>query len=284
LAADDSRQLLSTALNLAVHQQKTCTAVMEVGEPSSKLIGQLMLDEPYAQMNFLICQGELSLEIMDAFLDGLVRWTGEKGAFHLLAEVEETQRCFECLCRGGFNAIYRQSIWQVQPATSPIGHSGVWREVMVQDHPVIRSLFKHWIPPIVQVAQPLNGHHFPRFILRDGERVLGFVQVRRGEGCLLLTPLFDPTLANPLNYLNRLFQFASFGRKALFIIAPSHQVGLISQLETSYPPAIEKQVVVVKYLAVSRRVSNAIPQRLSAKENRPEPSTPIMPTENQQKC
>lgn len=253
---------------------------METDEPSCKLIGQLMLDELYAQMNFLICHGEPSQEILAAFLDGLVRWAGEKGAFHLLAEVEETQRCFAWLCRGGFSTIYRQSIWRVQNTTSPLNQSSLWREVSVQDHPAIRNLFKNWIPPVVQVAQPLNGHHFPRYILCDGERVLGFIQVRRGEGCLLLTPVFDPTLANPLNHLERLLQLKSFGGEALFILACSHQVGLMSQLESNYPPPIKKQVVVVKYLAVSRRVRNLIPQRLSAKEKRPEPSTPIMPTQN----
>ena len=251
---------------------------MEAGEPASKLIGQLMLDEPYAQMNFLICHGETSPEILAALLDGLVRWAGEKGAFHLLAEVEETQRSFEGLCRGGFSTIYRQSIWRAQPATSPMSQSRLWREVSVQDHPAIRGLFKKWIPPVVQAAQPLNGHHFPRYILYDGERVLGFIQVRRGTSCLLLTPVFDPALANPLNYLESLFQYPLFGKEALFIIATSHQVGLLSQLESSYQPPIKKQVVMVKTLAASVRVSQSIPQRLSAKENRPEPSTPIMPT------
>jgi len=271
-------------LNLVFYQERTCTAVMEAGEQSSKLIGQLMLDEPDAQMNFLIYHGDPPLEILAALLDGLVRWAGEKGAFHLMAEVEETQRCFEGLCTVGFHAIYRQSIWLVQPATSPVSQPGMWREVSVQDQPAIRSLFKKWIPPVVQAALPLNGRHFPRYILCDGERMLGFIQVRRGEGCLLLTPAFDTVLANPLDYMGSLFQHRLFGGQTLFIIAPSHQMGLLSQLESSYPPAIKKQVVVVKTLAASVRVSQPIPQRLPAKENRPEPSTPIMPTQNRQRC
>jgi hypothetical protein len=89
-------------------------------EEYSQLIGQVMVaqDAQLAHLTFLTPQQSLSSPAVTDLLEYLVFASGENGAHHLMAEVEEWTPAYEALRRTNFSVYTRQRIWKLDPSQS----------------------------------------------------------------------------------------------------------------------------------------------------------------------
>ena len=89
-------------------------------ENNPQLIGQVMVAQnaQLAHLTFLTPQESLSSPAVTDLLEYLVFASGENGAHHLMAEVEEGTPAYEAVHRANFSVYSRQRIWKFDPSQS----------------------------------------------------------------------------------------------------------------------------------------------------------------------
>ena len=81
-----------------------------------------------AHLSFLAPTSALDNEDLLTMLDHIVQQIGKRGAFHLLAEVEERSPAFENLRQAGFALYVHQRIWQSPAESQETNLPTAWRD------------------------------------------------------------------------------------------------------------------------------------------------------------
>ena len=99
------------------------------GASGAPLIGQLTFTPgaSYARLSFLAPADAMDQSALAALADYMAMQMGERGAFHILADVDESNHVFQLLHRAGFAIYARQRIWRLEG--QPVGdeEAVVWR-------------------------------------------------------------------------------------------------------------------------------------------------------------
>jgi len=212
-------------------------------------------------------------------LDGLTKQIGARGAFSLVAEVEEVNPAFKVLRQNGFGIFARQQVWKLTKSPGPSGSVG-WRPALERDLFGVHLLRKALVPGQVQqiemeTPEPLNGY----VLRRDGE-IVAYAEVRRGPRGVWLLPFvnldaepFDKAVAELVAELR-----PRPGRP-VYVCLRSYQDWLQSALEDLGAAAGPRQVV------MARRTSLAVlaeeGRRVPVPARRAEPTTSMQVPEPQ---
>lgn len=118
-----------------------------------------------------------------ALLDEAAAGAGSRGVHHIIAEVDEHGVELQALRRAGFAIYTRQDIWAMRAAD--------YKPQALPNHPLTRRvstdewdvqlLYANTVPRLVQAVEPLpiNGEG-EGWVLREGDELAAFVNVRRG--------------------------------------------------------------------------------------------------------
>lgn len=270
-------------------------------------IGQLLHrpDQPHARLAFIapaeLMEGEIGIEL----LEGLGRSAGERGAHHLIAEVDEESPAFEVLRRAGFAIYARQRIWLLaprpkgglaqgmwvrpdasaqprvlkagDPSTARSGRgskpeAGGWRPEAKKDSLPIRSLYASLVPGLVQQVEPPSDRVGSGMVHYEAGELLGYIDLERGPLGEWMQPYFHPA-AGTAEMLLDAFLAVRDRRQPLYACVRSYQSWMNGALQRlGFEPARDQAVMVRSLVAVVRDPSPANTPALERARAEPGPA------------
>jgi hypothetical protein len=209
--------------------------------------------DSFAKLLYLAPSSRLDHPELPALIDHLSAEAGNWGAFHVLAEVDETSNVFDGLRKSGFAMYAWQRIWnigQVAEASSKLALSEVeassWKRVESIHRIAIQSLYQQIVPPLLHPVEPVP----PRaggWIFDAGVKC--YVNVAQGVYGIVLTPLIHPEVADVSDKIISLVNHLPDRRnRPVYLCVRSYQAWLEPALEDLGARPAERQAVMVKHL------------------------------------
>ncbi len=251
---------------------------LDNGDTTEKLIGQIIhpLGAQLAQMSFLTPDEALNSNGLPLLLEHLSTQVVERGAFRILADVDEQTVAFEALRRNCFAIYARQHVWRLKPSESDTKHAEAWQTASDRDLISVRSLYHNLVPGLVQQVEPFPEERLQGWVYRQGEDVLAFVELRYGHRGIWAQPFIHPDaeeLADKL--INLLQNLPSRRSRPIYLCVRSYQSWLEPSIEDIGAESSPRQAVMVKHLAAPQKAvrSYALP---ALEGGQAEATTPIM--------
>jgi hypothetical protein len=254
-----------------------------VDEDSSgdRLMGQVShaQGEQLARLTFLAPETSLDTGALHSLLEYILQKIGERGAFHLMAEVDERKTAFENLRKAGFALYVRQRIWQCEGDNEHNPGSSHWREISKQDVIAVRSLYNTLVPPLVQQVELLPTDQMKGLVYYQDDELLAYAEVRYGQRGIWVQPFIHPDTEDVAERLEDLLHnLPNRHSRSIYLCVRSYQSWIEHTLEDMQAKAGPIQAVMVKHLAIAKKVSSTF--TLPALEGgQQEITTPFMRSE-----
>jgi hypothetical protein len=210
-----------------------------------------------------------------ALSDFMAVQMGSQGAFHILADVDESNQIFQLLHRVGFAIYARQRIWRLDG--QPIGetHPVTWRATRSRDAIGVRSLYCNVVPGLVQQVEPLPKKELKGVVYYQNGELHAFVELKYGRNGIWVQPFVHPDAEGFDRHLIHLLQDLPGRReRPLYICVRSYQSWLETAIEAMGAQPGPHQAVMVRHLTVARRINQAYPLP-AINGTRAEPTAPI---------
>jgi len=247
------------------------------GENESVLGGIIhSRDETFAKLLYLAPSSQLGHPDLPELIENLSAQAGEWGAFHVLAEVDETSDAFVPLRRSGFSVYAWQRMWDVTDITES-GSGFAWTRVRSVNLPAVQSLYHQIVPPLLHPIEP-QPRNAVGWMCNEGAKC--HVSVTHGVYGIVLTPLIHPEATDVSAKLSALIDNLPDRRNRLvYVCVRSYQAWLEPVLADLGARSGPRQAVMVKHLvhmvkdaAVARATQPAgvsvQPSRISRVENK----------------
>jgi hypothetical protein len=247
------------------------------GDTNPVIIGQTMHTSgaPCAQLTFLTPEKALESEGLLPLLDYLSAQAVEKGAFHLLADVDEGSAAFEILRQAGFAIYARQRIWRLEGQPPGESKPYAWQAAKDQDLIAVRSLYNNLVPGLVQQVEPFPADRLHGLVFRRGESLLAFVELKYGQRGVWVQPFIHPDAAEVTDHLAGLFQNLPHRHsRPVHVCVRSYQFWLEQAIEALGAEPGPRQAMMVRHLAVPQKVARAFTMP-AIESGHPEASAPI---------
>ncbi len=251
-------------------------------DPARPIIGQVTYSSaaPYARLSFMAPEDALEQPELTALTEYIVSQVGQLGVYHILADVDESNPVFQLLRRSGFAIYARQRIWRLAAEPSGDINTSPWRACRPGDAIGVHSLFCNVVPGLVQQVEPLPKKDLKGVVYYQNGELFAYVELKYGRKGIWVQPFvhpdaqgFDRHLANLLNDLpNR-------RERPLYICIRSYQSWLEAAVETMGAQPGPQQAVLVRHLAIARRVNQSLPLPV-INGKRIEPTAPLLHIEN----
>jgi hypothetical protein len=202
--------------------------------------------DPFAKLLYLAPTNQLTHPSLPPLIEHLVTEAGKWGAFHVLAEVEETSEAFPALRMAGFSVYAWQRIWDVSTVSAGEVANG-WQKAKSVNIPTIQSLFHQIVPPLLQPIEPAPRRAVG-LVCAEGARC--YVNLTYGVYGIMLIPLIHPEATDVAQKLACLLNHIPDRRnRPIYLCVRSYQTWLEPVLEDLGAKASERQAVMVKHLA-----------------------------------
>lgn len=275
--------LISSALlsSLAPNMGISTSVSVEEGDQDQKLIGQSLhsLGSQCAQLTFLTPDGALDSDNLSSLLEHLSKQAVERGAFRLLADVDENTQAFEALHQAGFAIYARQRIWQLKGSPTMPSVSAGWRHASDRDLIPVRSLYANIIPGLVQQIEPFPAERLNGLIYRQGDELLAYVELKYGHRGIWAQPFVDPDLKDVTSRLAELLSsLPNRLSRPVYLCVRSYQAWLESTIEELGAEPSQRQAMMVKHLAIPQKALRAV-SLPNLEGGHPEVTAPIRQTQ-----
>jgi hypothetical protein len=247
------------------------------------LFGQVNyhLGERSARVSYITPGNASILSALPLVLEDLARQSGEWGAYHLLAEMDENSPAFEAFRRAGFSVFAWQSIWKLPEEFASTSPEPDWTPADLEFESSIRSLFLALVPPLVLAAEPASVHTFQGLVCPQKGEAVAYADIDFGPSGIYIKPLFHPNAVDVGCLIHALVTtLPNQSKRPVYLAVRSYQSWLENGLQELGAECAPRQAVLVKHLIARQRVP--IRERsLQALENRRvEPSAPMARTES----
>lgn len=275
-----SRAMLSYFASTIGVYTYLCTPEDKQGET---LLGQVTHGQgkQLAHLSFLAPVTALDDDNLFALLDHIVQQIGKRGAFHLLAEVEERSPTFENLRQAGFAQYVHQRIWQSPTDIQQTESQSQWRDITSQDAIAVRSLYDMLVPALVQQVESLLNKRMKGLVYYVDDELMAYAEIRYGQQGIWVKPFIHPDIRDITELVrDLLINLPNRHSRSVYFCIRSYQSWLENALEDLQADPGPMQVVMVKHLAVAKKVRNsfAIPNLESGTQ---EITTPFVNSERQ---
>ncbi len=245
------------------------------------LIGQTIHNQgsKFAHLSFLTPNTALKSPVVGAMLDYMIHTSGERGAFHLLAEADEQTVVLKALRADNFAIYTRQRIWKFSdhPSRRPVTKK--WRSTTSLDAIAIRVLYHDLVPGLVQQVEPFSEQQPSGLVHYLGDELYAYVELKFGHRGIWAQPFFHPSAVDiPERFVDLLQTIPNRFSRPVYVCVRSYQSWLETALEELGAEPGERQAVMMKHMAITKKAVQ--PVALPAMEGRhPEITAPITRTE-----
>jgi hypothetical protein len=226
------------------------------GDTSHVLIGQVIHSPgaQAAQLTFLCPDEAMRSAALPALLDHLSVQAVDRGAFRLLAEVDERSQAYEAMRRASFAIYARQRIWQLEDQTAEITPDLTWQVAVEQDLIAVRSLYNNLIPGLVQQVEPFPAERLHGMVYRQEGDLLAYVELKYGHRGIWAQPFVHPDAEDLIGELVELISHVPHRRsRPVFLCIRSYNSWLEPALEDLGAKSRTRQAVMVRHLAVPQK-------------------------------
>jgi len=240
-------------------------------EDSVTLLGSVIhtSGDTFAKLTYLAPTTELTHPGLPELIEVLSVEAGKWGAFHVMAEVEETSQGYLTLRKAGFSVYAWQRIWDVShiEAGNPVER---WTRAQSVDLAAIQSLYHQIVPPLLQPVEQ-TPKKTSGLISTGG--VTCYVNLLRGSRGIMIMPFIHPETRDVTEQLASLLANTLVrNRRPAYMCVRSYQAWLEPVLEDLGGKASPRQAVMVKHLARLVKDEQAVPTAEQAWAN---PVTPV---------
>jgi hypothetical protein len=227
------------------------------GERESVLGGIIhSREEAFAKLLFIAPSSQLDHPDLPELLESLSAQAGAWGAFHVLAEVDETSDAFIALRRAGFSVYAWQRMWDVSEITE-VNQSVEWRRVKPVHIPMVQSLYHQIVPPLLQPIEPQPRSGLG-WMCNEGEK--GYISATQGVYGIALSPLIHPEATHVSEKLASLISNLPDRRnRPVYVCVRSYQAWLEPVLADLGAKGADRQAVMVKHLAHLVKEEQTVP-------------------------
>ncbi len=202
--------------------------------------------DSFAKLVYLAPSTQLTHPGLPALIEHLSAEAGYWGAFHILAEIDETSQVFPALRSAGFSVYAWQRIWDVSHIAIKEVASR-WTRAQPVNLPAVQSLYHQIVPPLLQPVEPAPKRAIG-LVCAEGTKC--YVNVTYGMRGIVLTPLIHPEATDVANTLNGLLNHLPERRnRPVYLCVRSYQAWLEPALADLGGKASPRQAVMVKHLA-----------------------------------
>lgn len=258
----------------------TCTLIARPSQPDeSPMAGQFMLraSQKNARLTFLGPMDAIIHPSGTRLIEALSQAAGARGAYNLIAEIDEISPVFEILRQAGFAIYARQRIWRLteKPKGDLAPRETAWRGEATSDNPAILSLYSNLVPALVQHVEPPPERNGRNLVYWDNGELLGFIDVDHGPRGIWAQPFFHPAAELTDELLSGFLSNPNSNRnKPLYLCIRSYQAGMSGSLERlGFSPCSDQAVMVKRLTAAMRQRELATIHALEGRH--PEPTAPI---------
>ena len=239
------------------------------GERESVLGGVIhSRNEQFAKLLFIAPSSQLDHPELPELIETLSAQAGEWGAFHVLAEVDETSDAFIALRRAGFSVYAWQRMWDVSEITEA-NHSFEWARVKPIHMPAVQSIYYQIVPALLQPIEPQPKIGLG-WMCNDGEKC--YVSAMQGVYGIVLSPLIHPEATHVSEKLATLISNLPDRRnRPVYLCVRSYQTWLEPVLADLGAKGADRQAVMVKHLAhmvKEGQTAPAVPSGVSVQPSR----------------
>ena len=227
-------------------------------QDGSALLGQVTHSNtsPYANLAFLAPPQRSDLDHA-ALLNYLAVQAGAWGCLYLLAEVDECSPIFKSLRQAGFSMYAWQRVWKLTGTGQP-GGQDPWLETQEPDLVAIQSLYSQIVPAMLQPVEPLPRQSSGLVCRQDGE-LKAYLSLTYGPSGIWVQPLIHPDANCLPGWMNALLAaIPDRHNRPVYFCVRSYQAWLTSMLEELGASAGERQAVMIRHLAVLKRVEETL--------------------------
>ena len=221
-------------------------SVIANGEKKSVLGGITHAhDETFAKLYYIAPLSQLDHPELPELIENLIEQAGMWGAFHVLAEVDETNNAFVSLRNSGFSVYAWQRMWDVSAITE--SNSGLdWTRVRSSHIPLVQSLYHQIVPQLLHPVEP-QPKAASGWMCNEGAKC--YVSMAQGPQGIVLTPLIHPEATDVSEKLSALISNLPDRRnRPVYICVRSYQAWLEPVLADLGAKAAGRQAVMVKHL------------------------------------
>jgi len=202
-------------------------------------------DETFAKLYYLAPTSQLTHPELPDLIDELSSQAGNWGAFHVLAEVDETNDAFVSLRKSGFSVYAWQRMWDVSGITET-GSGFGWTRVKSVNLPGVQNLYHQIVPPLLHPVEP-QPKAAGGWMCNEGGKC--YVSVSHGMYGIVLTPLIHPEATNVSEKLSALISHLPDRRnRPIYICVRSYQAWIEPVLADLGAKPGQRQAVMVKHL------------------------------------
>ena len=251
--------------------------------PSGRpIIGQVIfaMGASFARLSFLAPENTMEMPDLSALLDFMAVQIGKQGAFHILADVDESSQVYHLLRRAGFAIYARQRIWRLDGQVTGEANIVPWRACRSSDVIGARSLYCNVVPGLVQQVEPLPKKNLKGFVHYHNGDISAYVELKYGRYGIWIQPYVHPDVENFDRQLAHLLcNLPGRRNRPLYLCVRSYQSWLEAAIEALGAQPGPQQAVMVRHLTVTNQVKQAYP--LTAINGKhAEPTVPVAQIED----
>jgi hypothetical protein len=212
--------------------------------------------ETYAKLLYLAPASRLDHAALPKLIEHLVVQVGVWGAFHVLAEIDETSDAFPALRQAGFSVYAWQRMWDVSELNAA-DSDNQWTRARSVNRPALQSLYHQIVPQFIQPVEPLSKN--VQGLICDGN-VKCYVTLSAGVHGIVVSPLIHPEATNVGEKLSSLLNCIPNRRgRRVYLCVRSYQAWLEHALENLGARPAPRQAVMVKHLARLLKDEQTVP-------------------------
>jgi len=213
--------------------------------------------ETFAKLLYLAPASNLDHAALPELVEHLVVRAGEWGAFHVIAEIDESSEAFPALRQAGFSVYAWQRMWDVSELQGDENVSKGWKRARSVNRPSLQSLYHQIVPQLMHPVEPLSKD--ARGLICDSD-VKCYVSLSSGSQGIVMTPLIHPEATNVEMKLSSLLNSIPDRRgRPVYLCVRSYQAWLEPVLADLGAKSAQRQAVMVKHLAKFIKESQTAP-------------------------
>ncbi len=226
------------------------------GNTAQRVVGQFMHTPgaANAKLTFITPEDEIGSHDVPALLDHLADRAGERGAFNLLAEVDERSAAYEVLRRAGYAIYTRQWVWKLDSRETPT--SQPWRPAEDQDETHVHHLYHTLVPAIVQQTEPPPWEKVSGLTYIQNGELLGYIHLAFGSKGVFAQPFIHQDVETVEDLLLGIYHaIPNLRSRDVYLCVRSHQAWLAPFLNKLGYNSAPRQAVMVKRLVKTQKIT-----------------------------